>query len=62
MTYNQMVAPLKEYIPDIDILLWGDTYRPIISYYALCGAKLEDWIPLLEALVIVNLNQWHKWN
>ncbi len=61
MTYNQMVAPLKEYIPNIDTLLWGDTDRPIIMYETLGGDKYDTWLPLYTAFIEAGFNK-HSWN
>ncbi len=61
MTYNQMVAPLKEYAPNVNILLYGDTQRYIMTLELLDGIKFEDWIPLYTAFIEVGFTR-SRWN
>jgi len=53
------MEPYAKYEIDLDVLMWGDTNRPIISLVTLIGEMGEDWIPY--TLYFLNLSWW-RWN
>jgi len=48
-----------KYEIDPEVLLWGDTDRPILSLVVLIGEIGEDWLP--DTLYFLNLSWW-RWN
>ena len=48
-----------EYEVDPDVLMWGDTDRPVISCVVLIGEKWTDWMPDIPCEVNF---QWWRWN
>ncbi len=39
------LMPMVEYEVDVEMLMWGDTDRPVISELVLNGERGIDWLP-----------------